>query len=75
MLAKVPVRMVYYSHKPGAPVRKLTTTGGNPMQDIRIGQNIAVLRKNSRLTQEQLAQALHISAQAVSKWENGVSQT
>ena len=45
------------------------------MQDIRIGQNIAVLRKNSRLTQEQLAQALHISAQAVSKWENGVSQT
>ena len=43
------------------------------MQDIRIGQNIAVLRKNSRLTQEQLAQALHISAQAVSKWENGLS--
>ena len=43
------------------------------MQDIRIGQNIAVLRKNNRLTQEQLAQTLHISAQAVSKWENGLS--
>ncbi len=43
------------------------------MQDIRIGQNIAALRKNSRLTQEQLAQALHISSQAVSKWENGLS--
>ncbi len=42
------------------------------MQDIRIGQNIAVLRKNSRITQEQLAQALHISAQAVSKWECGI---
>ena len=43
------------------------------MQDIRIGQNIAALRKNSRLTQEQLSQALHISSQAVSKWENGLS--
>ena len=42
------------------------------MQDIRIGQNIAALRKNSRITQEQLAQALHISAQAVSKWECGI---
>lgn len=43
------------------------------MQDIRLGQNIAALRRNNRLTQEQLAQALHISAQAVSKWENGLS--
>ena len=43
------------------------------MQDIRLGQNIAALRKNHRLTQEQLAQALHISAQAVSKWENSLS--
>ena len=43
------------------------------MQDIRLGQNIAALRKNHRLTQEQLAQALHISAQAVSKWENNLS--
>lgn len=42
------------------------------MQEIRIGQNIAALRKNSRITQEQLAQALHISSQAVSKWECGI---
>ncbi|MBQ8332589.1 MAG: helix-turn-helix domain-containing protein [Clostridia bacterium] len=43
------------------------------MKEIRIGQNIAGLRKNSHTTQDQLAQALHISSQAVSKWENGVN--
>ncbi len=43
------------------------------MKEIRIGENIAALRKNSRTTQEQLAQALHISPQAVSKWEKGIS--
>ncbi len=43
------------------------------MKEIRIGQNVAILRKNSHTTQEQLAQVLHISPQAVSKWENGMS--
>ena len=41
------------------------------MKEQRIGQNIAVLRKKSRTTQEQLAQVLHVSPQAVSKWEKG----
>ena len=36
-----------------------------------IGKMIAELRKEQGVTQEQLGQALSISAQAVSKWENG----
>ena len=43
------------------------------MKEQRIGQNIAVLRKKSRTTQEQLAQVLHVSPQAVSKWEKGLT--
>ena len=38
-----------------------------------LGKNIMQLRKDSGLTQEQLASALGISYQAVSKWENGNS--
>ena len=40
-----------------------------------IGQVIRKLRKERNFTQEELAEQLNISAQAVSKWENGVSQT
>lgn len=38
-----------------------------------IGSRIAMLRKEQNLTQEDLAQAMGVSAQAVSKWENDVS--
>ena len=38
-----------------------------------LGTNIMRLRKEAGMTQEQLANALGISYQAVSKWENGVS--
>ncbi len=40
-----------------------------------IGVKIKLLRKEKRVTQEALAEYLHISAQAVSKWETGVSQS
>jgi len=33
------------------------------------------LRMKKAVTQEQMATALNLSSQAVSKWENGVSQT
>ncbi len=42
---------------------------------IDIGGKIKALRLSHSLTQEQLAQKLGVSAQAVSKWESGISQT
>lgn len=38
--------------------------------DNTLGGRIAMLRKKKELTQENLAQKLNVSAQAVSKWEN-----
>lgn len=40
---------------------------------MNLGNKIRELRRASNLTQEQLAAALNISAQAVSKWEMGAS--
>ncbi len=40
---------------------------------VTIGNKIKVLRKNKNMTQEQLAEVLSVSSQAVSKWENGLS--
>lgn len=41
------------------------------MDQIKIGKYIKDLRVNKKLTQKELADILHISHQAVSKWENG----
>ena len=41
---------------------------------MTIGNKIKILRTNKGITQEQLAEQLHISGQAVSKWENETSQ-
>ena len=38
---------------------------------MNIGEQILFLRKNRGITQEQLAQKLGITNQAVSKWESG----
>lgn len=43
------------------------------MSNINLGKTIAALRKERAMTQEQLAQELGVSAQAVSKWENDLS--
>ena len=40
---------------------------------MSIGDKIRRLRKVKKLTQEQLAEYLNISSQAVSKWETGLS--
>lgn len=39
--------------------------------EIRIGENIKRRRGEKGVTQEQLAEILHVSAVAVSKWERG----
>ena len=41
------------------------------MNQIKIGQFIQARRKEKKLTQLQLAEALHITDRAVSKWETG----
>lgn len=40
---------------------------------MNIGSKIKELRKSNKLTQEQLAEYLNVSPQAVSKWETGMS--
>lgn len=40
---------------------------------LNIGKRIKTLRKNKRITQEELADVLNISSQSVSKWETGNS--
>lgn len=43
------------------------------MNRLNIGETILKLRKGKKLTQEQLASMVGVSAGAVSKWENGNS--
>lgn len=43
------------------------------MNKLNIGETILMLRKREKITQEQLALMIGISAGAVSKWENGNS--
>lgn len=40
-----------------------------------IGQNIRKLRTEKQMTQKALADRLFVTAQAVSRWENGVSNS
>ena len=45
------------------------------MDQRKIGAFLKALRKEQGLTQEQLAELLHVSGRTVSRWETGVSQT
>ena len=47
--------------------------GGTAMKNT-VGKNIVKLRKEQGMSQEQLAQKLHVTRQAVSNWETGRSQ-
>lgn len=41
--------------------------------ELTLGNQIKELRKQKNMTQEQLAEALGLTAQSVSKWETGDS--
>lgn len=45
------------------------------MDNIRFGAFVAQLRKEQDLTQKELADRLHVTDKAVSKWETGLSYT
>lgn len=58
--------------------RKFATLGpSKPMEehDMTLGEKLQTLRRSRGLSQEQLAEILEVSRQAVSKWENGVSHS
>ena len=44
------------------------------MQDATLGAKIAELRKNKGMTQRDLAEKMHVTDKAVSKWERNVSR-
>ncbi len=44
------------------------------MDQVKIGQFLAELRKSHHLTQEQLGEKLGVTNKTISRWENGVSQ-
>lgn len=43
-------------------------------KEINLAQNIANLRKKNNVSQGQLAKAINVTPQAISKWENGICQ-
>lgn len=45
------------------------------MDAVKTGELIAQVRRERQLTQRNLAEGLHVSVQAVSKWERGDSLT
>ena len=49
--------------------------GGSSMEAKTMGSFLAALRKAAGMTQRELAERLHVSDRAVSKWETGVSQS
>ena len=40
---------------------------------MNFGENLQKLRKEKNISQEQLAEELHVSRQTIGKWENGVT--
>ncbi|HAV19544.1 MAG TPA: hypothetical protein DCX17_00780 [Firmicutes bacterium] len=43
------------------------------IDSVQVGNKISALRRNANLSQEQLADKLFITRQALSKWETGIS--
>lgn len=45
------------------------------MDQKKIGQFLKTLRKEKSITQEGLAETLHVSNRTISRWETGVSHS
>ncbi len=45
------------------------------MSFLNLSQNLTRLRKEKKITQEELAEFVGVTKASVSKWETGVSQT
>ena len=45
------------------------------MEAKKVGSFIAEVRKEKGMTQKELADVLHVTDKAVSRWETGVSQS
>lgn len=48
---------------------------GGAIRELRCAEQLAFLRREKQVTQEQLAQAMGVTNQAVSKWESGDSHS
>ena len=42
---------------------------------MKFGDNLKLIRKNKKMSQEQLAEKMNVSRQSVSKWETGGRMT
>ncbi len=51
----------------------LSPSGGDEMNQYVTGAVIRRLREDRRMTQVELAERIHVSGKAVSKWETGIS--
>ena len=66
--------LLWYNHIRTAELTVNLRKESSTMKEIKLAKNIADLRKKKGVTQEELAHALNISPQAVSKWETNTSQ-
>lgn len=53
--------------------REILSGGSRGGSEFPLGRNIYRHRKLKKMTQEKLAEQLHVSCQAISKWENNLS--
>ena len=63
MQLKIDVKNLY-------KILNLYTKGVNLM---KFGDNLRQIRKNKKMSQEQLSEKVNVTRQSVSKWENGES--
>ena len=52
-------------------VAKRRKKGGNRMDQVNFGQRLKQCRKEKGFSQEEVAERIGVSAQAISKWEKG----